>query len=156
MKKILDACCGSRMFWFNRKHPNTLYMDIREEEFDIHGKHVSVVPDIIGDFRNMPFDDDSFYMVVFDPPHLKWAGANSIMKAQYGQLNKEWQDDLRKGFEECFRVLKPNGTLIFKWSDCQVTLKEVLELTPIEPLFGQKRQKTHWLTFMKEADKEDE
>jgi|GEM_PF-4955529 len=29
-KFILDACCGSRMFWFNKKHPNTLYMDIRE------------------------------------------------------------------------------------------------------------------------------
>lgn len=149
MKKILDACCGSRMFWFDRKHPDTLYMDIREEEFEIHGKHVCVKPDVIGDFRNMPFGDNSFYMVVFDPPHLKWAGPNSIMKVQYGELSKEWREDLTKGFEECFRVLKPNGTLIFKWSDCRVTLKEVLELTPKEPLFGQKRQKTHWLTFMK-------
>ena len=21
MKQILDACCGSRMFWFNKEHP---------------------------------------------------------------------------------------------------------------------------------------
>lgn len=149
-KRILDVCCGSRMFWFDRKNPNTIYMDIREEEFTIHGKHVSVHPDVVGDFRNIPFDDNSFHMVVFDPPHLKWAGPKSIMKAQYGQLEKEtWQEDIKKGFEECFRVLKPNGTLIFKWSDCQIPLKDILELVPIQPLFGQKRQQTHWLTFMK-------
>ena len=27
--KILDACCGSRMFWFNKEHENALYMDNR-------------------------------------------------------------------------------------------------------------------------------
>lgn len=26
-KFILDACCGSRMFWFNKAHPNAVYMD---------------------------------------------------------------------------------------------------------------------------------
>lgn len=29
-KIILDACCGSRMFWFNREHPDVLYVDSRE------------------------------------------------------------------------------------------------------------------------------
>ena len=27
--KILDACCGSRMFWFDKDHKDTLYMDKR-------------------------------------------------------------------------------------------------------------------------------
>ncbi len=31
-KYILDACCGGKCFWFNKKHPNTLYIDIRKEE----------------------------------------------------------------------------------------------------------------------------
>lgn len=31
-KKILDACCGSRMFWFNKENKNTVYMDNRTEE----------------------------------------------------------------------------------------------------------------------------
>lgn len=31
-KIILDACCGSRMFWFNKKHPNAIFADIRDEE----------------------------------------------------------------------------------------------------------------------------
>ncbi len=31
-KFILDACCGGRMMWFNKKHPNVLYIDNRKEE----------------------------------------------------------------------------------------------------------------------------
>lgn len=31
-KLILDACCGGRMFWFNKKHPNALYVDQRKFE----------------------------------------------------------------------------------------------------------------------------
>lgn len=27
MKQILDACCGSRMFWFDKEHPATVFMD---------------------------------------------------------------------------------------------------------------------------------
>lgn len=23
-KFILDACCGGKMFWFNKNHPNTM------------------------------------------------------------------------------------------------------------------------------------
>lgn len=149
MKAILDACCGSRMFWFDKENPNTTYMDIRKEEFEIHEKHVNVNPDIVGDFRNMPFEDESFYLVVFDPPHLRWAGQNSIMKAQYGQLGKDWPEDLRKGFSECMRVLKPNGTLIFKWSEAQIPLKDVLANIDYKSLFGNQRGKTHWLVFMK-------
>lgn len=26
-QRILDACCGSRMFWTHRDHPDVLYMD---------------------------------------------------------------------------------------------------------------------------------
>lgn len=147
--RILDACCGSRMFWFDKGHPDVTFMDIREEEFEIHKKKVNVKPDVVGDFRNMPFEDNTFDMVVFDPPHLRWAGPNSIMKAQYGQLNEDWPEDIKKGFEECFRVLKPTGSLIFKWASVQVPLKEVLKLVPQQPLFGQKRNTTHWLVFIK-------
>lgn len=27
--KILDACCDSKMFWFDRQHKETVYMDNR-------------------------------------------------------------------------------------------------------------------------------
>lgn len=148
--KILDACCGSRMFWFDKNESHTTFMDIRQETFEIHDKKVNVNLDVIGDFRDMPFEDNTFNLVVFDPPHLKWAGKNSIMKAQYGQLDKvTWSEDLAKGFEECMRVLKIGGTLVFKWSDCQINVKKLLEVIPFKPLFGQQRGTTHWLTFVK-------
>lgn len=150
--KILDACCGSKLFWFDKDNSFATYMDIREESYEIYGKKVNVQPDIVADFRAMPFADDTYDLVVFDPPHLKWAGQISIMKAQYGQLDKDnWPDDIKKGMQECLRVLKPTGTLIFKWNENQVKLKEVLKaIEPISPLFGNRRSETHWLVFMKE------
>ena len=27
--QILDACCGSRMFWFDKENKNAIYMDNR-------------------------------------------------------------------------------------------------------------------------------
>ncbi|CYU66803.1 DNA N-4 cytosine methyltransferase [Streptococcus suis] len=72
--RILDACCGSRMFWFDKAEPHTTYMDRREEEFEIHKKKINVKPDIVADFRDMPFEDETFNLVVFDPPHLLRAG----------------------------------------------------------------------------------
>lgn len=154
--EILDACCGSKLFWFDKENPNTTYMDIREESFEIHGKKVNVKPDVVADFRAMPFEDDTYDLIVFDPPHLKWAGRNSIMKAQYGQLDKNnWSEDIRQGMSECMRVMKPTGTLIFKWNEAQVSLKDVLSAIPYQPLFGNKRSKTHWLTFMKEEKTND-
>nr|DAW58410.1 MAG TPA: putative AdoMet-dependent methyltransferase [Caudoviricetes sp.] len=29
-KKILDVCCGSKMFWFQKNRSDTVYMDNRE------------------------------------------------------------------------------------------------------------------------------
>ena len=31
-KFILDACCGGRMMWTNKNHPNAIYIDNREVE----------------------------------------------------------------------------------------------------------------------------
>ena len=33
--RILDACCGSKMFWFDKAEPHTTYMDRREEQFEM-------------------------------------------------------------------------------------------------------------------------
>lgn len=152
MKKILDACCGSRMFWFDKQHKNVVYMDNRELDTNLcDGRSLVVAPDVVGDFRNMPFEDKSFKMVVFDPPHFIQLGESSWLAKKYGKLNKEtWKEDLSKGFSECFRVLESNGILIFKWNEEQIKLSDVLKLTNQKPLFGNKRSKTHWIVFMKE------
>lgn len=152
MKKILDACCGSKMFWFDKENENTVFMDNRYYEDTLcDGRTLKINPDIIADFRHMPFENESFYLVVFDPPHLLKAGENSWLAKKYGKLNPEtWKSDLKKGFNECMRVLKPNGALIFKWNEEQIKLNEILATIDFKPLFGNKRAKTHWLVFMKE------
>lgn len=118
MKKILDACCGSRMFWFDKNNENVVFMDNRQESCTLQdGRKLEVNPDVIGDFTKMPFDDETFYLVVFDPPHLLRAGKSSWIAKKYGILKDNWQDEIQKGFIECMRVLKKNGTLVFKWSE---------------------------------------
>lgn len=152
-KNILDACCGSRMFWFDRKHKNVVFMDKRELDTTLcDGRKLEVKPDVIGDFRAIPFPDKSFKLVVFDPPHLVNAGDNSWLAKKYGKLESNWENDLKQGFAECFRVLEENGILIFKWNEEQISINEVVKLSPIEPLFGNRRGKTHWLCFMKIED----
>lgn len=136
MKRILDACCGSKMFWFDKNNKNTIYMDNRElTDILCDGRTLKIKPDVVGDFRNMPFTDDSFYLVVFDPPHLLKIGENSYMAKKYGKLNSTWKEDIKRGFKECMRVLKTNGTLIFKWNEQQIKLKEILNIIDYKPLF---------------------
>ncbi|MEM8168110.1 class I SAM-dependent methyltransferase, partial [Morganella morganii] len=156
MKPILDMCCGSRMFYFDKENPNVIFCDIRRERHILcDGRELDINPDVIADFRNLPFPDKSFEMVIFDPPHLVRAGENGWQRKKYGALDKEsWRDDLAKGFGEAMRVLKPNGILIFKWNETQIKTSEVLALTDYKPVFGHpsgKRSNTHWVTFMKEA-----
>lgn len=150
LPRILDACCGSRMFWFDKENPDVTFMDCRQYYEELPTGHVvNVDPDIVADFRDMPFEDDVFDMVVFDPPHLINVGESSWLAKKYGRLDELWPEDIRQGFAECMRVLRPAGTLIFKWNEDQVPLSEVLEAIGEQPLFGNKRSKTHWLVFMK-------
>ena len=153
MKLILDPCCGSKMFWFDKNNKNTVYMDNRKLKTTLcDGRKLIINPDIVGDFKNIPFPDNSFKLVVFDPPHLVRAGENSWLAKKYGKLGENWKEDIKQGFNECFRVLEPYGILIFKRNEEQVKLSEILKLTNQIPLFGNKRAKTHWLVFMKEGE----
>ena len=154
LPRILDACCGGRMFWFNKSHPSVVFMDNREFEEDLcNGQHFVVRPDVIGDFREMPFDDNSFELVVFDPPHLLRKKKKSWLAKKYGRLNKDsWREDITKGFTECFRVLKKGGVLVFKWNEEDIRVSEIINCSPVKPLFGHrsgKFHKTQWLVFMK-------
>jgi len=143
------------MFYFDKENPSIVFMDNRQLETTLcDGRKLEVKPDIVADFRNMPFQDNSFYMVVFDPPHLVKLGENSWMAKKYGILSNTWETDIKLGFDECMRVLKPNGTLVFKWNEEQIKLKEILKVIDYKPLFGDKRSKTHWLVFMKEQNYE--
>lgn len=152
-KKILDACCGSRMFWFDKDNPLVLFQDIREEEHTLcDGRLLEVKPDVIEDFRKMEFEDNTFKLVVFDPPHLHKLGQDTWMAKKYGTLLPTWEQDIKLGFDECMRVLEKDGILIFKWNEHQIKLNQILSIIPYKPLFGHtsgKHGKTIWLAFMK-------
>lgn len=141
------------MFWFDKSNPDALFMDRRSEQHTLTGNRlVSIRPDILADFTAMPFPDERFSLVVFDPPHLNRAGPQSWMAKKYGKLTGDWRQEIRSGFAEAFRVLKPGGTLVFKWNETQIKVSEILSLTKRQPLFGNrcgKASKSHWLVFLK-------
>ena len=71
---------------------------------------------------------------LFRPPHLIKVGQESWLAKKYGQLDKlTWREDLKAGFSECFRILKTNGTLIFKWNETDIPVKDILLLTEYKP-----------------------
>ena len=147
-------CCGSRMFMHDKQDPRVLFSDIRNEEHTLcDGRLLEITPDIIADFKNLPFPDETFYQVLFDPPHLVRVGKNSWMFKKYGSLDKRsWRSDLAAGFREAFRVLRPHGSLIFKWNETQIWASQILELTEYKPTIVQrvgKNDKTHWMVFYK-------
>lgn len=153
---ILDMCCGSRMFWIDKQDDRAVFTDRREEQHVLcDGRTLQISPDIIADFRALPFADNTFAQVVFDPPHLDRVGENAWMKKKYGALDKKtWPDDIRAGFAEAFRVLRPHGTLIFKWNETQIPISKVIALTDQKPTIWQrtgKSDKTHWILFLKPA-----
>lgn len=150
-KEVLDACCGAKMFYFNKNNPNVLFMDKRQLGTNLcDGRYFEVKPDIIGDFTNMPFASESFSLVVFDPPHLVKVGEKSWLALKYGKLDKNnWEKDLKEGFNECWRVLKKGGTLLFKWNETDIPVKKMIELFEVEPLLYNKKDKTHWIVYFK-------
>lgn len=117
-KPILDACCGGKMFYFDKSDPRVLFQDKRAVNTTLKDRDKQrpfvIEPDVIGDFTSMQYADNTFRMVVFDPPHLKYTGSKKEAKnwqmVKYGWLPAHgWKDVIRKGFSECFRVLQPGG-----------------------------------------------
>lgn len=170
-KEIIDVACGSRMFYFNKEDERVLFQDIRSFETQLcDGRQFEVKPDVIGDFRKMDYPDGSFKLVIFDPPHLLRNVGNSKFDDIYGSLNakdapsgyqhikygalgnRDWRETIKLGFKECFRILANGGFLIFKWSEIDIKVSEILKLTEYKPIIGHKsgkRSLTHWILFQK-------
>jgi len=156
---VLDVCCGPRMMWFDKRDPRVTFVDRRNQDYAIkpdraypNGTVIRVRPDVVADFTALPFPTESLWHVVFDPPHVVRNAERGTLTMKYGCLNGDWKSMLAGGFSECFRVLKPNGTLIFKWREVQIPLRDILALTPRKPLYGHRsgrKSQTHWISFLK-------
>lgn len=122
--KIADITWGLGVFW--KKVP--------EGEYEVHGSDLKTGTDC----RKLPYEDESFDCIVFDPPymegffrrdkgHLGGAGTHSTFRNAYsnGQETSEggpkWHaavvDLYVQGGKESVRVLKPNGIMIVKCQD---------------------------------------
>lgn len=156
--QVLDMCCGPRMMWFDKQDSRAIFNDRRRERHAMNRPKRGTVewtetdPDTLNDFTDLPFADNSFLHVVFDPPHFERSGKIGFLAMKYGWLDSDWREMIRAGFAEGFRVLKPGGTLIFKWTATENPVSEILKLTPMKPLYGHKSGKqaqTHWIAFLK-------
>lgn len=155
-KLILDACCGGRMMWHDKNDHEILAMDKRDEvvTFTDKGKNrtLYIHPDVQADFRKMPFPDCSFVFVLFDPPHMLHCGEGSWLFKKSGALDRErWCADLKAGFTECMRVLRPGGTMLFKWNTYQVNLAALQQCFPCSPKFVSHQGKTYHFIFIKKG-----
>lgn len=147
------------MFWFDRNNPEVIFCDMRRENHQLKdssstgGTRTLVIdPNLQADFTALPFPDNCFALVVFDPPHLIRNGTKGWLAKKYGKLGADWSEEITKGFAEGFRVLKPEGVLIFKWNEHEIPVSQILKLTPVKPLIGNrcgKTAKSHWVVFMK-------
>lgn len=161
---ILDATCGLKEMWFQKDAEDVVYLDMRhgaiaytEDKFKLlpELRNQYIKPTIIGDNRNLPFKNNSFTMVLYDPPHIISKEANDILSMKYSVLSPiTWTMDMSSAIKELFRVLKPNGFFVFKWSEHSRALKEALKLFPYKPLFGTNvsyKNKTWWIVFRKDS-----
>lgn len=151
---ILDACCGGRQWWFDKDNENTIYMDIRQLEPGSISlqPNFKIKPDVIGDYRNMPFENNSFHLVAWDIPHILKPNSG-LISMKYGWLSENWKEDTLKGFTEIMRVLKPKGVLVFKYADINIKVSEMINIFPEKPLFGTRTKKgvnnTYFIVYMK-------
>ena len=163
--KILDATAGSRSIWYQPKHPFVTFMDKRKEcykdprpnRYFVH----RIEPDIVSKWKDCPFPDNYFDMVVFDPPHIirERGQAKIHLVLKYGELYKDnWESVLQGGVNKLFQVLKPEGVFILKWCEVCVKVDAVLKLFPYKPLFGTRtgqKNNNHWILFIKHKFEKD-
>lgn len=158
-KFILDACCGGKYMWYNKNHPNTIYMDIREEEkgFIEREPNFCIKPDIIADFRSLPKEitKRKYKLITWDIPHFKMKKISGNMSKAFGRLEPEtWKEDINKGFNQLWDILEDYGIILLKFSNYHIKFKEILEVIPEEPLFFNRTSSkgdtsTKWFCFMK-------
>jgi len=111
--KIADITYGKGAFW--RK------VDL--SQYDFHPSDLITCPKTRYDFRKLPYADNSFDVVVFDPPYAHNPGKMIVddnyknAKTTKGLYHNDILELYREGMQESYRILKPNGTLWVKGQD---------------------------------------
>lgn len=110
-----DITYGNGAFYKNIQRPKLC--------FDITPLHDFVIK---SDSTKLPLDDNTLNNVIFDPPFLTYIkngrnhkDGNVALSARFGGYYSydELTEHYQKTIDECFRVLKKGGILIFKCQD---------------------------------------
>jgi len=166
---ILDATSSFRRMWLDKENPWTVFMDLRSNtkihedwKANMIQKHRDTnigfaKLTVQADFSHLPFKDNTFPHINFDPPQLIHLGKTSIYYKQFGCLEADtWRQVLGQAAKELCRVLAIGGTMNVKWADRDIPDEDILKLFPLKHLYGQvgahgTSSKTSWFTFMKFA-----
>jgi hypothetical protein len=93
---VLDSTYGSGNFWGPRSH-----VKVTAHDLDLQR-----APDGVMDATMLNYDDASFDVVVFDPPHLADGGEDSEMAGRFGTVQGQAELDelILAGTREAWRV----------------------------------------------------
>ena len=111
--KIADVTYGKGVFW--------RLVDI--SKYDFHPSDILTLPDSPCDFRNLPYENETFDLVVFDPPYAHNPGRmlvnNNYKNAETtkGFYHNDIIQLYYEGINEAKRILKYNGFLFVKCKD---------------------------------------
>lgn len=113
--KVLDVTANRRRMWRGVPWRHVMYADIDR----------ATKPQFVADFTAMPWRDDSYDVLVFDPPHLPHAAASPESLGQlvrdYGFAHAPHANNVTSYFSpflrEAARVLRPDGLIFAKLKD---------------------------------------
>ena len=113
----LDPCYSKGVFY------NTNLVNQPILKYDLYPQVQGVVQ---ADCRHLPLADSSLDSIMFDPPFLATTGpslkkndGSNIINKRFGvyETEKDLHQMYKEALQEFYRLLKPNGILVFKCQD---------------------------------------
>ena len=130
MKPVLDATAGNRHMWGRNKHPDGVIFLDKET-------NLRIKPDVIATWDQIPYPDDYFHCIIFDPPHVfsetsmynkdPQARPNGAKKIPgwYGAFKDKREAIIQiHGAQKEFARLAPR--MCFKWNDASLSIDRIL------------------------------
>lgn len=109
---VADVTYGKGTFW----------KDIDQSKYNLYFSDILTCDNAKYDFRDLPYPDNKFDVVVLDPPYCHNPG-RMIVEANYknsettrGMYHEDIINLYKEGMIEAIRITKPNG---YVWVKCQ-------------------------------------